>query len=82
MPLFVQEMSEEASALFAPPRSVPYRLSSNDGLGPAKLYKLARQSSLIPWDTRQNTVCLCLRLCLCLCLWTIDSDLVKKLKNK
>jgi hypothetical protein len=54
VPLFVQEMSRDASAIMAPPRSVPYRLGVNEGLGPSNLFRQARGGSQQDWSSRKN----------------------------
>jgi hypothetical protein len=54
VPLFVQEMTQDATALLAPPRSVPYRLNVNEGLGTSNLFRLARRGAQQPWLSRKN----------------------------
>lgn len=45
-------MTDEATAIWAPPRSVPYRLSTNEGLGPSNVLRLARKAQLQDWDSK------------------------------
>lgn len=54
VPLFVQEMTRDASAIMAPPRSVPYRIGVNDGLGPSNLFRQARAGAQRDWSSRKN----------------------------